>query len=61
MAKEISIANKLVTKVYDSVAVTYPSTSVTVYSFKNGNRVVTTITVTYTDSNQTDLLSVVKS
>lgn len=49
----VTIENTLITDPYDYVAVTYPSGTTEVYSFKNGGSVGTnvgTITLTYLDS-----------
>jgi len=45
---------------YDRVDVTYPTVTTEVYTLKNNNLVVAVITVVYTDSTKTDLLSVSK-
>ena len=57
-------ANALITKPYDSIVVTYPTTSSEVYTFKSGGISGTTIailTVTYTDTTKENLSTVVKT
>jgi hypothetical protein len=54
----------LINKNYDSIAVTYPTTSSETYTFKTGGlsgTTVYTLTVTYTDSTKTVLSSVVRA
>lgn len=54
----------LVTQAYDYVSVAYPTTTTEVYSFKNGGSsgtLITTLTLTYTDTTKDNLSTVVKT
>ena len=58
------VANTLVPDVYDYIAVTYPTSTTEVYTFRDGGdegTLVSTITLTYTDANKTDLSTVSKA
>lgn len=53
----------IITDNYDYVGVTYPSGDTEVYTFKSGGSggtTIATVTIVYTDSTKTDLLSVTK-
>lgn len=50
----------LVTEDYDSIAVSYPTTSSEVYEYSMGGNVVATVTITYTDPTKSNLTSVVR-
>lgn len=58
------VAGVLVNEQYDAITVTYPTSSSEAYAFRSGGvsgTVVATVTVTYTSSAKTDLLTVVKT
>lgn len=55
---------QLITEDYDYIAVAYPTSTTETYTYKDGGSggtTVATITLTYTDSNKTDLSSVAKT
>lgn len=58
------VTNSLIPDMYDYVAVTYPTTTTEKFTFRNGGdsgTIVSTITLTYTDANKTDLSTVSKA
>lgn len=54
-------SNSIYTISYDSVYVTYPTSTTEVYTSKNGGAVQEVVTVTYSDSTKLQLVSVVRS
>jgi hypothetical protein len=59
-----STINCLIQDKYDYVAVTYPTTTTEVFTFKLGGvsgTTVSTVTITYTDANKSYISSVVKA
>lgn len=61
---DITIAGNMIDKDYDYIAVTYPTSSSEVYTFKtggSGGTTVATVTVTYADSTKEDLSTVEKT
>ena len=61
MPQRIRVDNKLIHEKYNNISVAYPDTTSEVYTFKNDNAVMATLTVTYTDATKKDVLTVVKS
>lgn len=56
--------NNLVRREYDAITATYPDSTTEVYKYRTGGSsgtVVSTVTVTYSDSTKEELSSVVKS
>lgn len=56
-----SFGGDLITQAYDRVDVSYPSSTTEVYTFRASGVVISTVTVTYTDSTKENISSVVKS
>lgn len=54
-------SNSIYTISYDSVYVTYPTSTTEVYTSKNGGAVQEVVTVTYSDSTKLQLVSIVRS
>lgn len=55
-----AVTNSLVPEVYDYVAITYPTTSSEVYTFKtggSGGTTISTITLTYSDAVTKEILT----
>jgi|GEM_PF-5650046 len=61
MPQYTDIHNKFINEKFDNVSVAYPDSITEVYSFKLGNKVVATVTLTYTDSTKDNLSSAEKS
>lgn len=58
------LASPLINVAYDSITITYPSATVETYKFRQGGAsgtVMSTLTLTYTDSTKASLSSVVRT
>lgn len=61
---QVDIKNKLVPEHYDAIVMTYPTSTTTVYTYKDGGLTGTTVgavTLTYTDDTKTNLSSVART
>ena len=54
---DVIVNNALITVPFDSIAVTYPTTSIEVYTYKLGVTTVGIVTVTYSDAVTKDIIT----
>ena len=57
----VALSNRFAPEQYDEIAVTYPSATSEVYTYKLESASVGVITVTYTDSTKENISSVLRS
>jgi hypothetical protein len=57
----VAVGNAIVKVPFNEIQATYPSTTTEVFTYKNGEVTVATVTVTYTDATKEVLTSVVVS